>query len=282
MSDMTNPPYGTLDTEYAARLASTPAEDDGPVWMLNLMSYHEVAQYADGRPDQISGREADDRYSPLEILADLGAELVFAAEVDSQLLGDSPSWDRVAMVKYPTRRSFIDMQARPDFQAKYVHKEAGMAETIIAGCQPIGSPADDIDPATLPDWADVAHPPTDEDGSVVVLHLIRFHPGEADGEMVSYQRAAAESAVPHGVRISGWFGVEGTVVGDGRQWDQARFNAFPSREAFMAVVTDPARLEAQKAHRETAIADTYTLILRPMIDRLAESTAPTNSPTETS
>jgi hypothetical protein len=33
------------------------------------------------------------------------------------------------------------------------------------------------------------------------------------------------------------------------------------------------RLEAQHAHREAAIADTYTMILRPRIDRLAESTA---------
>ena len=52
------------------------------------------------------------------------------------------------------------------------------------------------------------------------------------------------------------------------QWDQIRFNVFPSREAFMEVVLDPERLAAQAAHRETAIADTYTLITRP-IDRSA-------------
>ena len=62
-------------------------------------------------------------------------------------------------------------------------------------------------------------------------------------------------------------------MGDGRTWDQVRFNAFPSREAFMAVVFDPERLEAQKGHREVAIADTYTLVLRPLIDRLAASQA---------
>ena len=90
--------------------------------------------------------------------------------------------------------------------------------------------------------------------------------------MVEYQNHAANSAVPNGVRIDGWFGVEGTIIGDGRQWDQVRFNTFPSKRAFMAVVFDPERLEAQKAHRETAMADTYTMILRPMINRLAEST----------
>lgn len=241
--------------------------------MLNLMRYHEVAEYADGRDVAISGREADDIYSPVEVLAAIGASPVFFADVDTQLLGDTPKWDRVAVVKYPTRRSFVEMQAREDFKEKHEHKEAGMAETIVAGCLPIGSPSDGIDPATFPDWSDVPHPPTPEDGPVTLLHLIRFHPGQADAEMVEYQNHAAEVAVPHGVRISGWFGVEGTIVGDGRQWDQARFNAFPSKAAFMAVALNPARLEAQHAHREVAIADTYTLILRPRLDRLADSTS---------
>jgi hypothetical protein len=31
---------------------------------------------------------------------------------------------------------------------------------------------------------------------------------------------------------------------------------------------DPDRLAAQAAHRETAIADTYTMVLRPVIDVL--------------
>ncbi len=43
------PRYGTVDREYGMRLATTPSEDDGPVWMVNLMKYREVADYADGR-----------------------------------------------------------------------------------------------------------------------------------------------------------------------------------------------------------------------------------------
>jgi hypothetical protein len=267
-----HPSYGRVDRDYGRRLATTPPADDGPVWMLNLMHYREVAEYADGRDEVVSGQEADDRYRPVDVLADIGAEPVFFADVDDQLLGDAPRWDRVAIVKYPTRRSFIDMQARPDFQERHVHKEAGMAATFVIGCKPIGSPADDIDPATLPDWSEVPHPPTDDDGPVTVLHLIRYHPGRLETDMREYSAHAAEVAVPHGVRISGWFSVEGTIVGDGRQWDEARFNAFPSKAAFMDVVFDPARLAAQHDHREVAIADTYTLILRAKIDRLAEST----------
>ncbi|HEY4378449.1 MAG TPA: hypothetical protein VGM93_14885 [Acidimicrobiales bacterium] len=259
--------YGTIDTDYAARLATTPPDDDGPIWMVNLMHYRDRADYgAAGGPD-VSGREADDLYAPLDELHQLGAEIVFLADVDSQLLGDAPQWDRVAVVKYPSRRAFIELQELPTYPAKHVHKEAGMEQTFVIGTQPIAAPEV---PADRPEWTDVPHPPTAEDPSVVVIHVLKFV-DEGLGEMDQYTNHAGTIAVPHGVRIAGWFGVEGTIVGDGRAWDQVRFNAFPSREAFMAVVFDPERLKAQGDHREPAIADTYTMILRPMIDRLTES-----------
>ena len=264
------PRYGQIDQAYGLKLATTPPEDDGPIWMVNLMKYRDTADYTDGRETSISGREADDIYAPLDVLADIGAEVVFAADVDQQLLGDAPQWDRVAIVKYPTRRSFIEMQSRPDFQDKHVHKDAGMESTIVSGCLPMPVPQGES-----VDWADVAHPPTPEDGAVVVIHVLKYDEASvADvtpDEMVVYQNAAGAVAVPHGVRINGWFAVEGTILGDGRAWDQIRFNEFPSKAAFMAVVMDPARLDAQKGHREVAIADTYTMILRPMINRIAES-----------
>jgi len=260
--------YGTIDTDYARRLATTPPAEDGPVWMVNLMKYRALADYADGRGEGISGWEADDRYAPLESLAAVGAEVAFVGTVDTQLLGAEPIWDRVAVVKYPTRRSFIEMQSRPEFVDKHAHKDAGMEQTIVIGTLPLPTPTL---PDDAPDWQDVAHPPTSDDGPVVVLHVIRFHEGGADTHMGSYQDAAGAVAVPHGVRISGWFQAEGTIIGDGRTWDQVRFNAFPSKAAFMAVALDPDRLAAQREHREAAIADTYTMILRPRIDRLAES-----------
>jgi hypothetical protein len=258
--------YGQIDPEYFERLATTPPEDDSPVWMINLMKYRDVADYQDGRASTISGREADDIYAPVGPISAVGGEIVFLADVEDQLLGDAPKWDRIAVVKYPTRRSFIEMQQRPDFLELHVHKEAGMEHTIVMGGLAMETPTI----PNAPDWADVPHPSTPEDGPVVVLHVIRFVDGGID-DMTSYQNHAGTVAVPHGVRLAGWFEVEGTIIGDGRVWDQARFNAFPSREAFMAVVFDPERLAAQHDHREPAMADTYTMILRPLIDNLERS-----------
>jgi hypothetical protein len=143
-----------------------------------------------------------------------------------------------------------------------------MAATIVAGCLPMALPEL---PADAPDWADVPHPPTIDDPYVVVIHVIKFKDDERREAMATYTDHAGRVAVPNGVRLAAWTQVEGTILGDGRQWDQIRFNVFPSRAAFMAVVLDPERLEAQNAHRETAIADTYTLITRPSVDRLYES-----------
>jgi len=262
--------YGKVDREYGMRLATTPVEQDGPVWMVNLMKYRDIADYGDSRGAAISGRQADDTYTPRESLKAIGAEIVFAADVDTQLLGDSPKWDRVGIVKYPTRRSFVEMQSRPDFIDKHKHKDAGTEQTIVMGCQPMTIP--DL-PEDAPEWADVPHPSTPEDPSVVVIHVLKFfETDDSVGEMTTYSDHAGKIAVPLGVRIDGWFSVEGTIVGDGRSWSQVRFNAFPSKQAFMAGAADPERLKAQRAHRETALEDTYTMILRPTINRLAAST----------
>lgn len=272
----TRPRYGQVNRDYGIRLATTPPDQDGPVWMVNLMKYREVADYADGREATISGREADDTYAPTEQLSQLGAMVALFADVDQQLLGD-PTWDRIGIVKYPTRRSFIDLQTMPGFAEKHAHKEAGMEQTIVMGCLPLEVPALE----NLRDWSEVPHPPTAEDGPVIVMHVIRFEetgnaeaPGFGDTDvdaMAAYQRHAAVAAVPHGLRIAGWFNVEGTIMGDGRTWDQVRFNVFPSKRAFMAVVRDPSRLEAQTKFREKAIADTFAMILRPRIDALEAS-----------
>ena len=103
--------YGTTDKDYGIFLATRPPEEDGPIYMVNLMKYHEVAQYTEdaGVEKPISGREADDRYNPSSILGKIGATIVFVGDVVRNRAGDE-DWDRIAIVRYATRKSFIDMQ----------------------------------------------------------------------------------------------------------------------------------------------------------------------------
>jgi hypothetical protein len=176
---------GTVDYAYAGQMATTPPEDDGPVWMVNFMRYKERADYGEAGDSGISGREADDRYAPVGVLRSIGADIAYFGDVIGPDAGTDPEWHRMAVVRYPTRKSFIDMQSRADFKEKAVHKEAGMDVTIIMCALPVGP---------------VAGEP---DGSGVV----RF---------IALPVGSVGDAPTEGVR----FEVEGTVIGDERRWDR--------------------------------------------------------------
>lgn len=229
------PKYGTIDRDYAIRMATAAPEDDGPIWMLNLMRYREVAEYRDGRESAISGQEADDAYAPTDVLRDIGAEIVLFGDVIDQPIGDTPRWDRIAVVRYPTRRSFIEMQTRSDFKEKHEHKEAGMAETIVMGTLPLGPAA--------------AEARGRQPGSVLVLHV------------ESHAEGAEPVTVPvaPGAHDAGRFTVEGTIVGDGRAWTRVRYDLFP----------DP---EGASAPAAPGAVDAYAIVIRPRINRIAGST----------
>ncbi|MEX0847117.1 MAG: hypothetical protein WD023_05000 [Ilumatobacteraceae bacterium] len=132
--------YGTIDHEYAMQMATTPPESDGPVLMVNFMKYRPIAQYRDAdEAGDVSGREADDRYAPVDVLDAIGATVAFLGDVVDADGNPDPTWDRIGIVKYPTRTSFIEMQSRPDFRAKHVHKRAGMEFTIVVAALPTGA-----------------------------------------------------------------------------------------------------------------------------------------------
>lgn len=198
MTDRIEHSYGTINLDTAARWFQLDPEADGPIWMINLMKYRETAAYDDDAPvdgDErtISGREADDRYAPLETLSNLGAVVAFFGDVLEQPAG-TPAWDRIAIVRYPTRRSFLTMEQRDDFKKVHHHKKAGMDFTIIVGGLPtqIGEsgPAD----------------------ATYVMRTRRFDEG------------AARPAEPAGVTPVAVFTSDGTIIGDERVWDEVRFD----------------------------------------------------------
>lgn len=205
------PAYGQINFETAGRWLHLPAEDDGHIWMLNLMKYHRVAQYADGNAEAISGEAADDKYAPLGPLAAVGAQAAFLASVVDQPAGD-PAWDRIGIVDYPTRAAFFAMQERDDFKAQHEHKEAGMEFTIVMGTEPVAT-----------------GPGTAEDGSLV----LRVRRTTAEG-------AAAD---PDGITPVAHFTVDGVILGDERTWNDVRFDRV--RPEAIASLVDIAGVEEQ-------------------------------------
>tara|TARA_B100000886_G_C20371392_1_gene469746 strand:- start:273 stop:680 length:408 start_codon:yes stop_codon:yes gene_type:complete len=104
-------------------------DDGGPVCMINLMKFREKAKYEDGRETDLTGIEAYDLYGKPtgELIAELGGEIVFTAVLKGMVVGEVEElWDVMAIAKYPTLQSFIDMTSSPIYLEAYHHRIAGL------------------------------------------------------------------------------------------------------------------------------------------------------------
>ena len=266
------PSFGQINPEQMARMVN-PVED-GPFYMINLIKYREKAVYPDGRETDLTGEEANNLYRPVDILAEIGAEPVFMAQVEKMRLGDGTNWDQVAIVRYPSRRAFVQMTQRPDFQARSVHKDAGVGQTIVMVSHLIDLPTPEGSTPPEP-----AYPATADDRPFEMIHVLRYRdtaryeegstePAISGREaMKKYGAAAGSVAGPMGVHPTAWFRIEGVLIGDGRSWDEMRINHFPSHATLAKHLESQVRAEAQR-HRAAALADTYAIQARPLINRL--------------
>jgi hypothetical protein len=177
------PRYGQIDGDYGQRLRS-PAVD-APIYMLNLTRYRPDVDYQRTEA-AVNSREPDARYAPLSVLASIGATLCFVADV----VASPGHWHRVAVVGYPTRRSFVAMAARQDFMDWHHNKSAGMEQAVVLG--------------TLP---------------------TRALPGPSSTSRILLEtwHGPAPARVAAGPVCE--FAVEGTLVGDGREWTGVRYTA---------------------------------------------------------
>ena len=90
---------------------------DGPVTMVNLLKFKDRAVYPEdsGEPAR-SGSEA---YA-----------LVFIGEP-----GTAPTdWDRVLIVRYPSRGHFLAMMRDETYRAALVHRYAAIERTVLLQC----------------------------------------------------------------------------------------------------------------------------------------------------
>jgi len=221
MADRTAPSYGEPNWDLVGRWLHLPPEEDGPFWALNLMKYREQAVYADGSDRGLSGQEADDAYAPLGPLGAVGAMVAFHGEVTDQTHGE-PAWDRVGIVRYPTRAAFFAMQQRDDFKAQHEHKEAGMAFTIVMACHP------------------ETHDRTPAEGALVL----------------TVEPAGSEPmVVPDGVVPVVTYSVEGVIVGDDRAFARARFDRAPDAERVALAAAAP-----QGSHQVVVAPDRERLV----------------------
>ncbi|MEL6980867.1 MAG: DUF1330 domain-containing protein [Actinomycetota bacterium] len=103
---------------------------DGPICMVNLLSFKDRAEYEDGRETDLTGREAYELYGRgvSQLLPQYGGEIVFAGDVTFLSLGQVEElWDEVAIAKYPNRAALLAMSTSEEWRALSVHRAAGLA-----------------------------------------------------------------------------------------------------------------------------------------------------------
>jgi hypothetical protein len=270
--------WGSLNLEEARRLFTTPAAEDRPFVLVNLIRHRERAAYRDGRPTDLTGAEADAIYGGLvlPILAEIGAMPVFVAEVDRNLIdADGAGWDQVAVVRYPNRAAFTAMIQRPDFRAAAVHKVAGVERsTVLVGEErPLPWP----DEFRRLDLSAVPYPPTAADPPIAVVNVLDYRERAAYADaretdlsgreaMALYEQSRAAQAFPLGVRPGALFAVEGELYGDGQAWEEVRINVFPSRATLDALISREALDQAGYEHRVAGVERTYTMATAPIVN----------------
>lgn len=153
---------------------------------------------------------ADRIYAPIPLLTAAGAALCFAADV----VASSGGWDRVGVIGYPTRRSFVELAYEPQFLNWHSTKEVRLERTMVLAMLPAGN-----------------------------------LPGPASSGRILLEAWAGPTPAVLTAGPATIFDVEGTVIGDGRQWSGIRYTpiesgtSLPLRAAtsgYQALLLEPA------------------------------------------
>ena len=105
-------------------------DTETPIKMVNLLTFKDKAEYADGRETNLSGKEAYEIYTT-EVqghLEKVGGKTIFFGEVQRLMLGEVEElWDWVAIAEYPSRKAMLEMIMNPEYQKSEEHRSAGLA-----------------------------------------------------------------------------------------------------------------------------------------------------------
>ena len=111
---------------------------EGPVEMLNLLRFRDVADYsaapALAPAEPISGEEAYKRYiaHTLPFLRAAGGELVYEASGGAPLIGaPGERWDRVLIVRYPNTQTFLSFAQDEAYLKGLGHRTAALADSRL-------------------------------------------------------------------------------------------------------------------------------------------------------
>ena len=128
--DVENAAYPT-----ASRVEALMADDSGgPVVMVNLLRFRAEAVYPDGRPSDLTGRQAYNLYAaPMQnVIEQGGGKVLFGGDIASLVIGDvADIWDTCILVEYPSAAAFAAIVTSPEVAEIGVHRAAGLEGQLL-------------------------------------------------------------------------------------------------------------------------------------------------------
>ncbi len=110
----------------------------GPIVMLNLLKFRDVADYSDHpelAPDiPISGAEAFDRYvrHALPFLRESGGDVLFLGKGGPFLIGPADEeWDRAMLIRQASVASFLSFASHAAYLAGLGHRVAAVTDSRL-------------------------------------------------------------------------------------------------------------------------------------------------------
>ncbi|RIL05382.1 MAG: DUF1330 domain-containing protein [Proteobacteria bacterium] len=145
MGEMARHGLGGLNPAPAQLRALLEADRDGPLQFLNLLAFHDVARYPAGSELEKRGLRGADAYGlygavALRHVTQRDGRLTAFNQVEQELIGDAGAWHQIAILQYPSTEAFVDMALDPDYTAALVHRDAGLARTVVLVTRPLLAP----------------------------------------------------------------------------------------------------------------------------------------------
>ncbi len=117
----------------------------GPIFMVNLLTFKDKAEYEDGRATTLTGREAYMIYGRAvsDLIEKFGGKAIFVADVTFLALGQVEDlWDEIAIAVYPNRKALLQMSISSEWREIAVHRSAGLKgqlniETTLTNDAPV-------------------------------------------------------------------------------------------------------------------------------------------------
>src|SRR5262249_9421415 len=99
---------------------------EGPVVMLNLLKF----KSSGGSKEY--GKYGD---SVVQMVEKQGGKVLWLGKVDQTLIGPvDDTWDAVALVQYPSRKAFMEMTSKKEYDSAHEHRESGLERTRLFAC----------------------------------------------------------------------------------------------------------------------------------------------------